>query len=95
MRKKDEMELKISNKSVKISWFVTIITLFVVGFIEKINTGENNIFLVIAISSVLLNLGIERYYQSKMNENHSFLKFIVLVIILTSILLLIIWWSGS
>ncbi len=31
MRRKDEMEQKISNKSMKITWFVIVMALFVIG----------------------------------------------------------------
>ena len=33
MRKKDEMEQEVSNKSMKITWFVTVMALFIIGFI--------------------------------------------------------------
>lgn len=92
MRKKDEMEQTLSNKSMKITWFVTVMTLFIVGFIERFNTGGNNIFLVIASSSVILNLTLERYYISKVNEDRSFVKLIVGAAILIVIMFLILWW---
>lgn len=95
MRKMDEMELKISGKSIKITWSITVIALFIIGFIQKYNTGGRNIFLIIATSSVVLNMVVERYYLSKVNENRSFIKFIGLVIILTAIILLIVWWLSS
>lgn len=79
MRKMDEMELKISGKSIKITWFITVIALFVIGFIQKYRVGGGNIFLVIATSSVVLSMIVERYYLSKVNENNSFMKFIGLV----------------
>lgn len=95
MRKIDEMEKKIADKSVKISWFVTVMTLFIIGFIEQIKTGERNIFLVIAIVSVLTTLFLERFILAKINEDNSFIKFILLVIVLTALMLLIAWLSIS
>lgn len=95
MRKMDEMELKLSGKSIKITWFITVIVLFIIGFIQKYKVGGNNIFLIIATSSVVLSMVIERYYLSKVNENHSFIKFIGLVVILIAIILLIVWWLSN
>lgn len=95
MRKKDEMEQNISNKSMKITWFVTVMALFIIGFIQWYNTGERNIFLVIASLSVILNLFLERFYLSKANEDRVFIKLIALTIVLVAILLLIVWWSGN
>ncbi|MGX7092527.1 DUF6442 family protein [Hutsoniella sourekii] len=95
MRKKDEMEQKLSNRSMKITWFVTVMTLFIIGFIQLYNTGERNIFLVIASSSVILNLFLERFYLSKVNKDRSFIKIVALTIVLMAIMLLIVWWSGS
>lgn len=95
MKKMDEMELKISDKSIKITWFITIIALFIIGFIQKYKIGGGNIFLIIANSSVILSITVERYYLSKVNENRSFIKFIGLVVILTAIILLIVWWLSS
>ena len=65
------------------------------GFIQRYNTGEHNIFLVLATSSVVLNLFLERFYLSKVNEDRGFIKLITLAIILMAIMLLIVWWSGS
>lgn len=91
MRKMDEMELKISAESIKITWFVTVIALYIIGFIQKYNTGEGNIFLTIATSSVILSFLVERYYLSKVDEDSNFVKFIGLVVILTAIILLLVW----
>ena len=95
MRKMDEMELKISGKSIKITWFITVIALFVIGFIQKYRVGGGNIFLVIATSSVVLSMIVERYYLSKVNENNSFMKFIGLVAILIAIIILVVWWLSN
>ncbi len=95
MRKMDEMELKISGKSIKITWFITVIALFVIGFIQKYRVGGGNIFLVIATSSVVLSMIVERYYLSKVNENNSFMKFIGLVAILIAIIILAAWWLSN
>ncbi len=91
----DEMELKISGKSIKITWFITVIALFVIGFIQKYRVGGGNIFLVIATSSVVLSMIVERYYLSKVNENNSFMKFIGLVAILIAIIILAAWWLSN
>lgn len=91
MRRKDEMEQKISNKSMKITWFVTVMTLFIIGLIQRYNTGEHNIFLVIASLLVVLNVFLERFYLSKVNEDRGFIKLIALAIILMAIMLLILW----
>ena len=95
MRKKDEMEQKLSNKAMKITWFVTVMALFIIGFIQRYNTGEHNFFLVLATLSVVLNLFLERFYLSKVNGDRSFLKMVALAIILLAIMLFIGWWSGS
>ncbi len=95
MRKMDEMELKISGKSIKITWFITVIALFVIGFIQKYKVGGNNTFLILATSSVILNMVVEHYYVSKVNENNSFMKFIGLVAILTAIIILVVWWLSN
>ena len=95
MRKMDEMELKISGKSIKITWFITVIALFVIGFIQKYRVGGGNIFLVIATSSVVLSMVVERYYLSKVNENNSFMKFIGLIAILIAIIILAAWWLSN
>lgn len=94
MRKKDEMEQEVSNKSMKITWFTTVMALFIIGFIQRYNTGEHNIFLVIATSSVILNLFLERFYLSKVNEDRGFIKLVALAIILLAIMLSIVWLSG-
>ncbi len=95
MRKMDEMELKISGKSIKITWFITVIALLVIGFIQKYRVGGGNIFLVIATSSVVLSMVVERYYLSKVNENNSFMKFIGLIAILIAIIILAAWWLSN
>lgn len=93
VRKKDEMEQDIANKSVKITWFTTIMVLFVIGIIQSIqNNGERNIFIVIATLSVLLNIGLERFYLSRVNEDHSFRKFITIILVIVSVLLLVLIW---
>lgn len=91
MRKKDEMELQISYKAMRITWFITLITLFIIGFIQLYSTGERNIFLVIASLSVVINILIERYYLSKMNDDNYFIKYIAFVCILILLMLLVLW----
>lgn len=88
MRKKDEMEQKIANKSLKITWFITVIALFIIGFIQSLmNNGGRNLFSLIAILSVVLLITLERYYLSKINEDKSFIKYLVATLILVIIFL--------
>lgn len=92
MRRKDEMEQNIANKAVKITWFVTIMTMFTIGGIKYFREGmEQNGFLVIASLSVSLLILLEQYYLSKINENSTFKKTIALVLIILVILLAITW----
>lgn len=94
MRKKDEMELKVSNKSIKITWFITIIALFVIGIIQQYNTGERNIFLIIASFSAIFPILLERFFLSKISEDKKFLKFVGLILGFLIILLGIVWFSS-
>lgn len=91
MRKKDEMEQEIANKSIKITWFVTIIALFIAGL-----TGYSENFrwfhdpsgyLIIANLSVVLYLFLDRFYFSRVTEKKNFSKFVGLVILLTFIMI--------
>lgn len=92
MRKKDEMEQKIANKAVKITWFVTILALFVIGGIQRfMNEGQSNIFMLIAILSTTLLISLEQYYLAKMNEDNRFKKYVLVVLILSAILLSLGW----
>lgn len=92
MRKKDEMEQKIANKAVKITWFVTILALFVIGGIQRfMNEGQSNIFMLIAILSTTLLISLEQYYLAKMNEDNRFKKYVLVVLILSTILLSLGW----
>lgn len=95
MRQKDEMEQKIANKSIKITWFIIVMVLFIIGMVQQFNSGGQNIFLILASFSALFPLILERFYLSKINEDRSFIQFITLIVLLTAILLLIVWWSGS
>lgn len=95
MRKMDEMELEIAAKSIKITWFITVTALYIIGFIQKYQTGDGNIFLLIATLSVTLNIGIDRYYSSKADSNNAFIKFIGTVVLLTGIILLGFWWLSN
>ena len=75
MRKKDEMEQRMANKSAKITLFVTVTALFIIGGIEAFrNDMKTNILLVIAQFSVSLVILLERYYLSKANGDDSFKK---------------------
>lgn len=92
MRKKDEMEQRIANKAVKITWFVTILALFVIGGIQRfMNEGQSNIFMLIAILSTTLLISLEQYYLAKMNEDNRFKKYVLVVLILSAILLSLGW----
>lgn len=94
-RKKDEMELRISNKAMRIAWFSTVIILFTIGFIQAYQNGETrNIFLVLASLSVIINLVTERYYLAKMNEDRSFVKFILLALGFIALFVLALWLSS-
>ena len=92
MRKKDEMEQRMANKSARITLFVTVMALFIIGGIEYFrNDMRMNIILVIAQLSVALLLLLEQYYLSKANEDNTFKKILLItlvpVIILGTILL--------
>ena len=92
MRKKDEMEQRMANKSARITLFVTVMALFIIGGIEYFrNDMRMNIILVIAQLSVSLLLLLEQYYLSKTNEDNTFKKILLItlvpVIILGTILL--------
>lgn len=91
MRKMDEMELKIAAKSIKITWFITVIALYIIGFVQKYQTGDGNIFLRLATLSVTLNIGVDRYYSSKVNKDGSFIRFIGVVTLSVAIILVIFW----
>lgn len=86
MRKKDEMEQKMANQAAKITWFVTVMALYIIGGIEYfMNDTGTNIFQVIASLSVALILLLERYYLSKANGDNTFKKIIVATLILVVI----------
>ncbi|WP_087031436.1 hypothetical protein [Trichococcus palustris] len=88
MRKKDEMEQKMADQAARITWFVTVVALFIIGGIEYyINDTGMNILLVIASLSVSLILLLERYYLSKANGDNTFNKVIVAALIIVVIIL--------
>ncbi|WP_027107870.1 DUF6442 family protein [Lacticigenium naphthae] len=88
MHKKDEMEQKIADKAVKITWVVTILALFIIGGIQSLlNSGERSILLLIAILSTTFLVSVEQYYLSKLNEDKKFIKMISAALILSVILL--------
>lgn len=87
MRKKDEMEQRMANKSARITLFVTVTALFIIGGIEYFrNDMKMNILLVIAQLSVSLLLLLEQYYLSKTNEDNTFKKILVIALVLVIIL---------
>ena len=87
MRKKDEMEQRMANNSAKITLFVTVTALFIIGGIEYFrNDMKMNILLVIAQLSVSLLLLLEQYYLSKTNEDNTFKKILVIALVLVIIL---------
>lgn len=88
MRKKDEMEQKMADQAARITWFVTVMALFIIGSFEYyINDTGMNILLVVASLSVSLILLLERYYLSKANGDNTFKKAIVAALILVVIML--------
>ncbi|MCC5890118.1 MAG: hypothetical protein JJU01_06070 [Alkalibacterium sp.] len=92
MRKKDEMEQKVANKAVKITWFVTVMALFIVGFIQRsMDGGESNVLLLIAILSTTMLISLEQYYLSKINEDSTFKNIVGITIVLAAVLLGIGW----
>ena len=96
MRKKDEMEQRMANKSARITLFVTIMALFIIGGIEAFrNDMKTNILLVIAQLSVSLLLLLERYYLSKANEDNTFKKTLVMTLVFVIILLAILLGTAS
>jgi len=96
MRKKDEMEQRMADKSAKITLFVTIMALFIIGGIEYFrNDMKMNILLVIAQLSISLLLLLEQYYLSKANEDNSFKKTLILTLVFVIILLAILLGTAS
>ncbi|WP_208559149.1 DUF6442 family protein [Marinilactibacillus kalidii] len=96
MRKKDEMEQRIANKAVKITWFVTTMALFIIGGIQYfMNNGESNLYLLIAILSTVLLISLEQYYLSKMNEDKNFKKYIIATLVLSVVLLVVGWFLSQ
>lgn len=93
MHKKDEMELEISNKSIRITWVFTIIALFVVGFSEHFGWLHGaNWYVTIGALSVGLYQFLDRYYFSKVTDKKNFFKFIGLVILFTFIMIWTLMW---
>lgn len=96
MRKKDEMEQNIANKSVKITWVITILALYSVGIIQSMqNPGERSVFSLIATLSVVLNLSLERFYLSRVNEDNSFKKTLISTLIIVIVLLFGLYWVSN
>lgn len=92
MRKKDEMEQRVANKAVRITWFVTVMALFIIGFIQRISSsGEPNLLILIAILSTTMLISLEQYFLSKINEDKSFKKMVALVLGLAAVILGIGW----
>lgn len=92
MRKKDEMEQRVANKAVRITWFTTVMALFILGFIQNFsNSNEPNYFSLIAIVSVTMLITLEKYFLSKINEDKSFKITIALTLGLAAVILGIGW----
>lgn len=92
MRKKDEMEQRVANKAIRITWFVTVMSLFILGFVQRIsNSGEPNLLLLIAILSTTMLISLEQYFSSKINEDKSFKKKVALALGLAAVILGIGW----
>lgn len=95
MRKKDEMEQNIANKSIKITWFVTVMALFIIGGIQSFNNnGERNLLLILAGFSAIFPIILERYFLAKVNEDKTFIKFVGLTLAFLIVLLGIVWFSS-
>lgn len=93
MRKRDEMEQEIANKSVKITWFMTVIALFILGIIQQFDSNQDtNGYLMIANLSVVLYIFLERFYFSKVTDNKSFITFFAKVIIIVLIIVSAMIW---
>lgn len=92
MRKKDEMEQRVANKATRISYFVTVMALIILGAIQSFsNSHQRNPFSLIAILSITMLITLERYYLSRINEDKSFNKMIALTIGLAAVILGIGW----
>ena len=92
IRRKDEMELRISYKAMRIAWIATVAILFILGLIQAYQDGETrNIFLILASLSVVINIAAERYYLAKMNEDGSFVRYILMAIGFIVLFGLILW----
>lgn len=92
MRKKDEMEQRVANKAVRITWFVTVMALFIIGFIQRISSsGEPNLLILIAILSTTMLISLEQYFLSKINEDKSLKKMVALALGLAAVILGIGW----
>lgn len=88
MRFKDEMEITITNKALKVSWAITIVCLFIAGGYEFFrHNQEINILLVIALISVISLITTEQYYLAKTNENKTFKTFIIIAVTLFILLM--------
>jgi len=92
MRKKDEMEQKLANKAIKVVWFITVMTLFIIGGYRYYIDGVGmNIFLIIAGMSVVSVRFLEHYYLSKANGDNKFRKLVTAALILIIVFLGISW----
>lgn len=92
MQKKDEMEQQIANKSIKVTWIVTVISLLIVGYsdlwVDSTLFDGTGGYRIIGILSVVLYLFLERFYFSRVTDKSSFIKFIGLVALFTFIMIL-------
>lgn len=91
MHKKDEMELQVANKSIKITWITTVIALFVAGYseffgIDTFFDGTSG-YRMIAVLSVVLYIFLERFFFSRLTEKKLFTKFFWVVIFITFLMI--------
>lgn len=95
MRKKDEMEQKVANKSIKITWAITTLAMFIIGGIQRFINGEQSTIFLIAILSTTFLVTIEHYYLSKMNDDNKFKKMISTALILTVFIFGLFWFISQ
>lgn len=90
MRKKDEMEQKVANKAIKITWSVTVLAMFIIGGFQRImNNGDGSILMSVATLSTTLLILLEQYYLSKLNEDKKFKKMMYTALIVSVILIIL------
>lgn len=69
MRKMDEMELRISQKGIKWSWFFMVISLFVWGSYQYIKTKETSLPLILVTLQYLVYFLVTSIEKTKLDDN--------------------------